>query len=153
MATEDPFAACRDDIESGGYSVVAIVGDESGCDWAYSIGLHRSFDHPELLIVGLEAPFAGAVIELLAKQISDGERLIPGTSVIMDGGLEFRVHLVDRLWCGQGDWFNLGREVMSTWGERWPTTVQLTWSDSDGAFPEPPGDSKWAFRQPLLFSV
>ena len=152
MENCDPFEACRADIESGGHSVAAIVGDETGCDWAYSIGLTRSYDHPELVVVGLEAPFAGAVIEVLSRRVAEGEQLIPGSTVEVEGGLEFRLHLVDPLWCSRGDWFVLGREVMATWGERWPTSIQLTWPDANGAFPEEPGDPLWSFRQPMLFN-
>lgn len=153
MEISDPLQACRDDIEAGGYTVAAIVGDSTGCDWAYSIGLNRSFDHPELVVVGLEAPFAGAVIEVISRRIAEGERFIPGSTIALDGGLEFRLHLVDPLWCSRGDWFVLGREVMATWGERWPTSIQLTWADANGAFPEHPGDPEWTFRQPALFSI
>ncbi len=153
MAIDDPLHACRADIEAGGHTVAAIVGDESGCDWAYSIGLMHSYGHPELIIVGLEAPFAGAVIEVLSRRVGEGEHFIPGSSIELDGGLELRLHLVDPLWCSRGDWFSLGREVMGTWGERWPTSIQLTWPDADGTFPEQPGDPAWAFRQPMLFAV
>lgn len=149
----DPLEACRADIAAGGHSVAAIVGDESGCDWAYSIGLTRSYDHPELVVVGLEAPFAGAVIEVLSRRVAEGERLIPGSTVSVEGGLEFRLHLVDPLWCSRGDWFVLGREVMSIWGERWPTSIQLTWPDANGSYPDQGGVADWQFRQPVLFSV
>jgi hypothetical protein len=57
---------------------------------------------------------------------------------------------VDDLWCGLGDWFNLGREVMSTWGGRWPESIQLTWADADGHYPQEAGDPRWSMRQPLL---
>lgn len=134
----------------GGYTVAAIIADESGCDWAYSIGLHHSFGHPELLVVGIDAPLAGAIIEVLCGTVAEGRRIEPGHAVTLEGGLEFRAQEVDELWCGLGDWFNLGREVMSTWGERWPESIQLIWSDEDGRYPEEPGDPRWTLRQPLL---
>src|SRR5690606_30743557 len=46
----DEIEICRTDIALGGFSVAAIIADETGCDWAYSIGLHHSFGHPELLL-------------------------------------------------------------------------------------------------------
>lgn len=143
----------RSDIDAGAFNVAALTADESGCDWAYSVGLHRCHGHAELVIVGLEAPIAGAVIEVLGKEVSEGRRLEAGTSVQLLGGLELHVHEVDRLWLARGDWFELGREVMSCWGDRWPETLQLVWSDADGAFPEKPGDPRWTLRQPLLATV
>jgi hypothetical protein len=146
----DELEICRTDIALGGYSVAAIIADETGCDWAYSIGLHHSFGHPELLVVGLEAPLAGAVIEVVAREVADGRRIAGGDDVTVAGVLQLRASEVDDLWCGLGDWFNLGREVMSTWGERWPESIQLIWSDEDGSYPERPGDPTWSLRQPLL---
>jgi len=140
----------RSDIDGGSFNVAALVADESGCDWAYSVGLHRCHGHAELLVVGLEAPIAGAVIEVLGEEISAGRRLVPGMSIRLLGGLELHVRAVDPLWLARGDWFELGREVMSCWGDRWPDTLQLVWCDAEGHFPEQPGDPRWTMRQPLL---
>jgi len=149
----DEIEICRTDIALGGFSVAAIIADETGCDWAYTIGLHHSYGHPELLLVGLEAPIAGAVIEVVARTVAEGRVIRAGDEFTLDGGLELRAHAVDDLWCGMGDWFNLGREVMSTWGLRWPESLQLVWSDAEGRYPERPGDPRWSFRQPLLTGV
>ena len=144
---------CRRELDHGGFTVAALVGDELGCDWAYTIGLHRSFGHPELTLVGLGAPVAGAVLELLGARIAAGEVLAAGQELTMDGGLEFRVRSVDPLFCAHGDWFILGREVMACWGERWPASLQLVWCDGDHVFPEHPVAPQWQTRQPLLFSA
>ncbi len=144
---------CRRELAEGGFTVAALVGDETGCDWAYTIGLHRNFGHPELLLVGLEAPVAGAVLELMGNRIAAGERLDDDRPLVMDGGLEFRTRPVDALFRSHGDWFILGREVMACWGERWPASLQLIWSDPGEEFPQQPGDPRWMVRQPLLFST
>lgn len=143
----------RKDIDDGGFNIAALVADESGCDWAYSVGLHRIHHHPELLIVGLDAPIAGAVIEVLGKDIAEGRVLDPGAAVRLDGGMQLQVREVDPLWLGRGDWFELGRAVMEHWGERWPPTLQLVWSDARGEYPQRPGDPHWTLRQPLLVSA
>lgn len=141
---------CRQELEDGGFTVLALLGDEHGCDWAYTMGLHRNFGHPELLVVGLEAPVAGAVLELLGQRVAAGERVDAGSQLLMDGGLEFQVRDVDPLFASRGDWFVLGREVMACWGERWPTSLQLIWSDPAHGYPDRPGDPRWVVRQPLL---
>lgn len=150
MLHEDDLEIYRMDIAEAGFTVAAIVADESSCDWAYSIGLHRSFGHPELLVVGLDAPIAGAVIEVLGRDIAQGRRIAHADAVPLDGGISLRAREVDELWCALGDWFILGREVMAGWGLRWPPSLQLIWSDSDGRYPEHPGDPSWTLRQPLL---
>lgn len=141
---------CRQELEDGGFTVLALLGDEHGCDWAYTMGLHRNFGHPELLVVGLEAPVAGAVLELVGQRIAAGEQVRAGAQLLMDGGLEFQIRDVDPLFASCGDWFVLGREVMSCWGERWPPSLQLTWSDPAHGYPDRPGDPRWVVRQPLL---
>lgn len=143
---------CRAEIDQGGFTAAAIVGDGGGCDWAYTIGLHRSHGHPELLIVGLEAQLAGAVLQVLGSEVAEGRRIEPG-SVEVEGGMDLHCHEVDPLWCSHGDWFVLGRAVMDSWGLRWPPTLQLTWPDAAGCYPEDPGESRWMLRQPLLFSA
>ena len=144
---------CRSEVEAGGFTVLALAGDDSGCDWAYSVGLDRNFGHPELMIVGLDAPLAGVVVELLATKVAEGTSLGAGGRVVMDGGLELRVAEVDPLFRAQGDWFVLGREILSRYGTRWPRSLQLVWSDPMHGFPERPGDPRWLVRQPVLFSV
>jgi len=140
----------RIEIQAGSFNVAALLADETGCDWAYSIGLKHSFNHAELLVVGLDASIAGAVIELLGEEISQGRELGAGDTVELAGGMNLQVREVDPLWLARGDWFELGRAVMESWGERWPDTLQLVWSDADGEFPAVPGDPDWSLRQPLL---
>lgn len=151
METFGLLQACRHDIETVGFTVAAITGDVTGCDWAYSVGLHHSFHHPELVLVGLDAPLAGAVVQSLGDKVAAGARLRPGSEARM-GPLRFRFREVDDLFCTRSDWFNLGREVTADWGGRWPRTLQVLWGDADGRFPESVDDPSWFLRQPLLAS-
>lgn len=139
----------KQDIAEHGYTVAAVTGDLTGCDWAYSVGLDHSFGHPELIIIGLDAPLAGAIIQAMADKVASGIDLRVGHGVrIGPMGLHFTE--VDDLFASHGDWFNLGREVMSDLGRRWPPTMQIVWADDDGRFPERSDDPEWFMRQPLL---
>ena len=80
MKSFDLVAACVADMEEVGYSVPPIEADTSECDWSYTIGLHRTFDHPELILIGLDAPLAGAVLEYLCQQVVDGVAFAPGAT-------------------------------------------------------------------------
>lgn len=151
MGAFEVVQSFRRDIAEAGYSVAAVTGDRTGCDWAYSVGLHQSHDHPELIVVGLEAPLAGAIIEALADKVCAGVDL-RGREHVAVGPMPLRFRRVEDLFCSQSDWFNLGREVLSTWGGRWPETLQVIWADVDGRFPEDRGDPSWLLRQPLLAS-
>lgn len=142
----------REDIRDGNFNVAALVADQSSCDWAYSIGLSASFGHPELLIVGMEASLAGMVVESLGRAVAGGLTIESGQAIEAADSLILEACSVDPLWLGQGAWFDLGREVMLGWGERWPETLQLLWADADGDIPSVPGDPTWLLRQPLLAS-
>lgn len=152
VAHSEVIEKFRRDISEGEFNVAALVADQSSCDWAYSIGLAGSYDHPELLIIGLEASLAGMVIEVLGRGVADGRRISAGETVEAADFLLLEARSVDSLWLSQGAWFDLGREVMLGWGQRWPETIQLLWADADGAYPSVPGDPEWSFRQPLLAS-
>jgi len=140
----------RTEILAGSFNVAAVFADETGCDWAYSVGLDRNFQHPELLLVGLDASLAGAVIEVLGKQVSGGRLLMPGDNVQIEGCICLQVREVDLLWLARSEVFELGRAVMGSWGERWPETLQLVQADTRGGFPTVAGALGCSPRQSVL---
>lgn len=149
MGTFEIVESFRQDIVENGYSVVPVTGDLTGCDWAYSVGLDVSFEHPELIIVGVDAPLAGAIVQAMAEKIAVGADL-RRCGAAQVGPMAFRFEEVDDLFCSQGDWFNLGRQVMAETGLAWPSTLQIVWADTDGTYPERSDDPRWFMRQPLL---
>lgn len=140
---------CWEEIDRAGYLVVAVDGERATCDWAYTIGLHRSTGHPELCLVGIDAAMAGGVLDALAGRVLAGRRFEAGGSVTV-GPLHLGLRPVDRLWLDDGDWFTVGRAVLAVRGLPWPSTLQVLWPDDVGEYPEHPGDPRWALRQPLL---
>jgi hypothetical protein len=145
----DVVASCHRDMEEIGFSVAAVTGDVTGCDWAYTVGLHRSFGHPELVLVGLPAPLAGGLVQIVGEQVATGRTVEAGAEWRV-GPLRVRGTVVDDVFLSHGDWFNLGREVMAELGLRWPSTLQLLWADEDGTFPDDAPPEEWILRQPLL---
>jgi len=150
MGAHEVLNSFKEDIDEVGYGVAAVTGDLTGCDWAYSVGLGHSFDHPELIVIGVDAPLAGAMVQALADKVAVGVDLREQTGVRI-GPMRLLFQEVDDLFRSQGDWFNLGREVVAEFGERWPDTLQVVWADDEGRFPDADGDdSEWFLRQPLL---
>ncbi len=149
MGAFEVVESFKQDIAEVGYTVAAVTGDRTGCDWAYSVGLTRSFGHPELIIVGLDAPLAGAIVQAMADKVAHGVDL-RGREGVRVGPMPLRFREVDDVFCSQGDWFNLGREIMADLGDRWPATLQIVWADVDGRYPERSDDPAWFLRQPLL---
>jgi hypothetical protein len=149
MRASEIISACWSDIDTAGYVVVAMEGEWTPCDWAYTIGLHQSVGHPELIIVGIEAAMAGGVLAALSEQILRGAAFEPGGTATV-GPLRCGIRRVDEPWLTGGDWFKLGRTVLARKDLPWPPTLQVVWSDAVGEYPEYPGDPRWMLRQPLL---
>lgn len=138
------------DLSTHGYSIPAFGADISGLDWAHSIGLHHSYGHPELIVIGLDMAIGGAVIDVLARQVVEGRIFTAGDVVSVIGGHLVHFEEVDEIWCAMGDWFAIGREVLGERGHRWPPTLQVVWENALGERPLVPGDPAWQFHQPLL---
>jgi hypothetical protein len=61
-----------DDIDSHGWHVVKVLEDESGPGFGYSVGLHHTFSHPEILIVGLKLDLIHSMINTIGETIREG---------------------------------------------------------------------------------
>ena len=57
---------------------------EGPVPWVYTIGL-ISFDHPELVVAGIDAPGAAELLGHLSRRVMSGHRLQPDTVVEIDG--------------------------------------------------------------------
>jgi hypothetical protein len=97
-------------IEEYGWSVVGVEGP-AGVGWAYTIGLLEGFDHPELVVVGLDWPDCGQLLNGLGDQVAGGRLLYPGLED-PDECLEFGVVAPDQWkakdtfagWLGYYEW-------------------------------------------------
>lgn len=150
MRTHDHVRQIANGIEGGEFTVAALDAGPDACDWAYTIGLDRCFGHPELLVVGLDHQLAGVLVERVANLVADGHVVEPYAELEIVEGVVVRPTPVDGIWLARGEWFDLGRIVMETWGSGWPSTLQLVWSDRFGGRPVVPGRPEWMLRQPLL---
>ncbi len=62
-----------DDIREYGWHVVGIEADESGPAFAYSVGLQHSFDHPEIIVFGLnDAETMMYIINTIGEAVQNG---------------------------------------------------------------------------------
>lgn len=56
----------------------ALHGVEARRPWTYTIGLTERFDHPELVLAGVDNSLAGNTLNALGRMIAMGEQLRPG---------------------------------------------------------------------------
>ena len=137
---------CREKIERYGWTCMSIFAhEESGTpDFSYTVGLTKTFQHPELVIAGLTQHAAHSVLITAVSFIERGTVFTNGAEV--EGvvvGYRVRFRSV-----------NLGRCAAVSfgvsnvyYGRRVPR-LQLLWPDVDGAFPgDPDSDAAIAMLQ------
>ena len=70
-------------IESYGWNVTNVFRREgqTGPDWSYSTGLFHAFQHPEIVIFGLELDNMQKIVNNIGLKIKDGASLSPAMSI------------------------------------------------------------------------
>ena len=56
-------------IELYGLHILHILGDAEGARFTYSIGLYKTFGHPEIILLGLKAEVAHSILNAMADVI------------------------------------------------------------------------------------
>lgn len=126
-----------------------VVRSPSGAfpSLAHSIGLFRSFDHPEVCVLGEPPGGAGQAVESLAERVTKGERLDP--DLVLDGAVPERAITLVSVSARQHPEL-LALAVWYYGGLRFPA-VQAVWPDEAGRYPW----ERWANKehreaQPIL---
>lgn len=136
------------DVAQQGFHVVAVAFEGEPIGHAFTVGLFRTWDHPELAIFGLPPEEAAGAVARAAGRVRDGERFEAGESVegIVKGRpVAFRGIVPRHLPA------NLGHAVWYHGGALFPA-LQGVWADGAGHFPW----ERWFPRelrdlQPCLF--
>ncbi len=135
-------------VRDHGWAVQIIPDDDEGPGFAYTVGLHANYGHPELIIFGQPQDVMHALLNSCGDRVKSGEKLPLDRRLadILDGcDVEFREvkepssfkeHVGYALWFYEGSPFRL---------------LQLVWPDKKNRFPGEPGAAAYLLtRQPLL---
>lgn len=140
--------AVQDTIDEDGCQIMQIMGDNYMPPFAYTIGLHQQFNHPEIISFGLSLDVLLTLLDNAKDRIEDGEVLEAGKSYkgFLENDVEVYFLEVDRAfyqdYLGYGCWFYDGRDF---------PLLQLVWPDKKGNFPwDKKFDKNLEFVQPLL---
>lgn len=119
------------DVADRGWHVEVVPDDEEEPAHAFSVGLFRSFDHPEVIVFGPTPVDLGELVDALATRVSRGERFEEGA--VATGLLPGRPVVFRRVatrhyptWLTHAAWYHGGL--------RFPA-VQCVWPDAAGNFP------------------
>ena len=145
---EEADLRVRSDIDQYGWHVAKIGGDDKAPPWAFTIGLEHSFQHPEILVVGMELDLLHALLNHIGEQVKRGRVFAPDERA--EGVLERSAPIfkpVASRWLGafvgNAGWF---------YREQSFRVLQCFWPDEGGHLPwEESFDPSWRGRQPLLF--
>ena len=77
MTAAEDNKEIQDNIDQYGLNVRHVLEDERGPGFSYSIGLYKSYGHPEIIIVGLKQELAHILINNMAYEIKQGKVYIP----------------------------------------------------------------------------
>ncbi len=67
-----------DDVAEHGWHVMNVLDLPDSPGWAYSIGLYQNFDHPEVVVFGLNAELMHSIINSVGNDIRAGKRFMDG---------------------------------------------------------------------------
>ncbi len=136
------------DVAQYGFHLSVVPGERERPGHAFSVGLFRSWDHPEIAMFGRPAADLGAAIARAAERVRRGERFDHGDLVdgLVDGSAVAFRRIVPRHYAA-----HLGHAVWYHGGTRFPA-LQAVWADAAGHFPW----DRWCAReqreaQPVLF--
>jgi hypothetical protein len=131
-----------------GWAVQVIPEDAEGPGFAYTVGLHASYGHPELIVFGLPNDVMQSLLNTCGDRVKGGERLTIDARVpdVLDAHdvrfrevrdpESFREHVGYALWYYQGQPFRV---------------LQMLWPDKQNRFPGDAGTEEWlAAAQPQL---
>lgn len=133
---------CVADVEQYGLHVIKVGEEDDSPTFAYTVGLHHTFGHPEVIMVGLGLDMMHHVLNDLADSLREGRRYSPGD--VSDEFLEgypvtFRT-VPERqydAYLGWANWFNDDRAYPA---------MQMIYPDRERRWPWDEGTSE-GFRQ------
>jgi hypothetical protein len=139
----------REDVATQGWSWIWVFDpDRSAPPFAYTVGFAASFDHPEVVVVGLPKETSEEILKSVQIMIAGGRAYEDGdlSDDILDG-FPVRYRLISRGLLVA----NLVQAVVF-YGDRVFDALQLLWPDRDGNYPGKENAPAWLTdRQTLVF--
>lgn len=138
----------RDDIIRSGFSIVSVFASNNTPSYAYTIGLHETYNHPEIIVLGLPAQPSHGVIANAVESILDGGKKI---SV----GINYKgIANADVVFNVVSDFYKTKYALlaMDYYGSlEGVEFIQMLWPDPEGRFPFDFDFNKdFRFSQPIL---
>ena len=147
ISKDELVVQTRANIDKYGLQVIMVSGSGYSPSFAYSIGLFKTYNHPEIIVFGLPDKLGHEIINDVAELIRNGETIGTYTNydnIFKNSRAEF-LPVDDR---NINDYFGAALNYYDK--TKFPA-VQLVWTDRNNKFPwEDNFEEKFLHDQPLL---
>lgn len=134
-------------IKARGWAVIKIDADAQEPAYAYSVGLYKTFHHPEVIVFGLGLEVLYRIVNTIGEQVKEGQRF--EVSDTDDRVLERGYRCAFRLVAADAELAYMGI-LINYYGNAVPA-LHCIWPDREGRFPWEAGTSSdFRQRQPML---
>ena len=136
------------DVKDYGFHIVWIKTEDAQPDYCFTIGLEYSYEHPEIILMGLPIGTGKSIINKLGAEIKNGQKFIDSDNYIKISSQKFMVKKMDPAnygdYLGYFIWFYRSLKTP-------PAVMQLFWPDESDKFPWDDGyNERFLKSQPLL---
>jgi len=144
---DDSYKQSRANVEKFGLEVINVEASNYLPSFSYSIGLTQTYQHPELICIGLSKELAHVVINDIADLIKNGERIESNevyTNIFDESRAMFLTVDPENI----RDYFGAALNYYQGKGF---DALQLIWTDRNDRFPwEENFEEEFLYIQPLL---
>lgn len=136
-----------EDIKRFGWAVMLMEATDYLPSFAYTVGLWRSYNHPEIISFGLTTTTLHSILNIGGELVKDGHNLEVGRDYddFFENGIVQFIQVDPRNlkdYFGYGIWFNGTSDFPA---------LQLVWKDRNERYPWDKGfEADFKYRQPLL---
>ncbi len=129
--------------------IIGIPQDEQGPGYSFSIGLYLHFNHPEIVIFGLDHEIAAAAINEICVLVEKGHRF-QNKETTNELFNDIGAMLIDVNPKFYKEYFGTALWFYRSIGDKFPV-LQIVWPDKLGRFPwDSSFDEKSKHLQPIL---
>lgn len=147
ISKDDLFEETKLNIDKFGLEVILVTSTNYSPSFAYSIGLTKTYNHPEIICFGFSNRLGHEILNDVAEIIKNGEIIKSGliyTEIFKDSRATFLK--VDKR--NIRDYFGAG---LNYYDDEEFNALQLIWTDRNDKFPwEDNFEEEFLFKQPLL---
>jgi hypothetical protein len=119
------------DVDAFGWHVILVAASDRAPQFAYTIGLFHTYQHPAVVVIGLTDAKAHEVLNIISAAVKSGARYGAGDRV--DGILvNYPSAFVVFPRSAYADYLGVARRFYA--GDEF-TALQFVWPDSSGRFP------------------